>query len=55
MVELLLSILGSSIRITTSHGVAGKRRIITSRVCFAKLEKAILFGKKMVCACVLFH
>lgn len=54
MVELL-SMLGSSIRITTSHGVAGMRWLITSRFCFAKLKKAILFSKKMVCACVLFQ
>ena len=54
MVELL-SMLGSSIRITTSHGVAGMRWLITSRFCFAKLKKAILFGKKMVSACFLFH
>ncbi len=55
MVALLLFGFGISIRISTSLGLAAMRRIITSRVCFAKLKKAILFGKKMVCACVLFQ
>ena len=27
----------------------------SSSDCFAKLKKAIFFGKKMVCACVLFQ
>ena len=54
MVELL-SMLGSSIRITTRLGFAGMGRMMASRFCFAKLKKAILFSKKMVCACVLFQ
>ena len=54
MVELL-SMLGSSIRITTCHGVAGMRWLITSRFCIAKLKKASLLSKKMACACVLFQ
>ena len=53
--SLLLLMFSFSIRITTGLGVAGMRRIITSTVCFAKLKKAILFGKKKVCACVLFQ
>ncbi len=52
---LFLFMFGFSIRITTRLGFTGMRRLITSSVCFAKLKKTILFGKKMVCACVLFQ
>ena len=42
-------------KIKKGHSLWQENGMTASRFCIAKLKKAILFGKKMVSACVLFH